>query len=59
MSGARLLAAYRTELDVARRPELLDLTILAAFEAEHAAHELIEAARHQASAGALDALPDR
>jgi maltokinase len=46
----RLLAAYRTELAVARRPELLDDRLLAGFEAEHAAREVIEAARRQVAA---------
>jgi hypothetical protein len=52
----RLLAAYRTELEVARRPELFDEPVLAAFEAEHRARAVIDAAHQQASAGALDAL---
>jgi maltokinase len=46
----RLLAAYRTELDVAGRPELLDERLLPAFEAEHAAAEVIAAA-HLATQG--------
>jgi maltokinase len=46
----RMLSAYRAELDVARRPELLDDRLIAAFEAEHAAREVIDAARQQASA---------
>jgi hypothetical protein len=46
----RLITAYRTELGVARRPELLDERLLASFEAEHAAREVIEAARRQAAA---------
>ena len=45
----RLLAAYRTELDVAGRPELLDDRLLPAFEAEHAASEVIAAARRATS----------
>lgn len=41
----RMLGAYRTELGVAGRPELLDERLLVAFEAEHAAAEVIAAAR--------------
>jgi maltokinase len=41
----RLLAAYQAELAVAGRPELFDEPLLAAFEAEHAAHAVVEAAR--------------
>jgi len=57
----RLLAAYRSELAVARRPELLDVRLIPAFEAEYAAREVIETARRQAwsrSAGAAEALRD-
>jgi maltose alpha-D-glucosyltransferase/alpha-amylase len=46
----RMVTAYRTELGVAGRPELLDRRLLAGFEAEHAAREVIEAARRQAAA---------
>jgi maltokinase len=46
----RMITAYRTELGVAGRPELLDERLLAGFEAEHAAREVIEAARRQAAA---------
>lgn len=41
----RMLAAYRTEMTVANRPELLDERLVAAFEAEHAAREVIQEAR--------------
>jgi predicted trehalose synthase len=41
----RVLTAYRTEMTVANRPELLDERLIAAFEAEHAAREVIEEAR--------------
>lgn len=41
----RMLAAYRTEVTVANRPELLDERLVTAFEAEHAAREVIEEAR--------------
>lgn len=47
----RLLAAYRTELGVAGRPELLDERLIAAFEAEHAAGEVIAAARRATANG--------
>jgi hypothetical protein len=46
----RVIAAYRTELSVAGRPELFDERLLAAFEAEHAAREVIAAAHRQAVA---------
>jgi maltokinase len=46
----RLITAYRTELGVARRPELLDERLLAGFQAEHAAREVIETARRQVAA---------
>jgi maltokinase len=56
----RLIAAYRTELGVAGRPELFDERLLAAFEAEHAAREVIAAARRQAAAASIDSLdPNR
>jgi len=45
----RLLDAYRTELSVAGRTELFDDTLLAAFEAEHAARQVIEAAQRRAA----------
>jgi hypothetical protein len=45
------LTAYRTELNVASRPELLDERLLAAFEAEHAAFEVIAAVRRRPLAG--------
>jgi len=46
----RLLGAYRAELTVARRQDLLDERLLAGFEAEHAAREVIENARREAEA---------
>jgi len=52
----RLISAYRTELSVANRPELFDERLLAAFEAEHTARQVLEAAHRQAAARALDAL---
>jgi predicted trehalose synthase len=41
----RVLSAYRTEVTVANRPELFDERLVTAFEAEHAAREVIEEAR--------------
>ncbi|HEY6798714.1 MAG TPA: hypothetical protein VI248_28895 [Kineosporiaceae bacterium] len=52
----RLVAAYRAELGVAGRPELYDERLVAAFEAEHAAREVIAAARRQAAAASIDTL---
>jgi hypothetical protein len=52
----RLISAYRTELAVAGRPELFDERLLAAFEAEHAAREVIAAAHRQAAAESLGSL---
>jgi predicted trehalose synthase len=46
----RVLEAYRTELSVANRPDLLDERLIPAFEAEHAAREVIAAA-HGATLG--------
>jgi maltokinase len=53
----RLVDAYRTELTVAGRPELYDERLVAAFEAEHAAREVIETAQRQAAAQSLAELP--
>jgi maltokinase len=50
----RMLAAYRTELSVACRPELLDEPLLGAFEAEHAAGDVLAAARQRADKAALE-----
>jgi maltokinase len=55
----RLLTAYRTELSVAGRPELFDERLLAAFEAEHTARQVIEMAHRQAAARSLGALGPR
>jgi predicted trehalose synthase len=52
----RVIAAYRTELRVARRDELFDERLLAAFEAEHAARQVIETAQRQAAARSLQGL---
>jgi maltokinase len=52
----RVVAAYRTELAVAGRQELFDDRLLAAFEAEHAARQVIEAAHRHAAAQSLNAL---
>jgi len=52
----RLVSAYRTELTVAGRPELFDERLVAAFEAEHAARQVIEAAHRIAAAQSLQAL---
>lgn len=49
----RLLAAYRTEVTVANRPELYDEHLVAAFEAEHTAREVIDEARRGAGDGLL------
>jgi predicted trehalose synthase len=46
----RVISAYRTELGVAGRTDLFDERLLAAFEAEHAAREVIAAAHRQAAA---------
>jgi maltokinase len=51
----RLLDAYRAELTVARRQELLDERLLAGFEAEHAAREVIETAHREAEAASAAA----
>jgi len=52
----RLVGAYRTELSVAGRPELFDERLLAAFEAEHAARHVIEAAHRHAAAQSVHTL---
>jgi hypothetical protein len=53
---ARLIGAYRTELTVAGRPELFDERLLVAFEAEHSARQVIEAAHRHAAAQSLQSL---
>jgi maltokinase len=50
----RLLSSYRADLEVARRPSLLDPRLIAAFEAEYTARELIESAHKQAVAESID-----
>jgi hypothetical protein len=54
----RLLTAYLTELGVAGRQDLFDERLLAAFEAEHAARQVIEAAHRHAAAQSLHAVAD-